>query len=844
MAVSARAPAAQPRRTGLSVALLARRPAAFLAVAVVLTGILSLGLTGAPAVGISAIQTDASIALLANQSSPAWADQVLFADTFGGDPIVVMVEARPGVDLMTGNHFIGLASLEGDLACKLRANNTGCDPRPGVKKVYGPGTVVNTLALEVTKRGLTICAAQAKAAQDKAVSAAAAAGKSAQDQQAAGTTAFDAAARACADQLAAQYPGLGLPAINNPAFIREVLIQPDGNSRAYWRWALPDNRHALIQVRMDRHASLSDVRSILQVVSKHSAKPKPAVPKAQPGAAAGQTAATSDASGVTPEGDLSDLKLTVAGSPVLALSLADAVESSLLLLLPVTLIAMVVVTFFVLRLPLRLLAVPLAALAAYWTAGAAGIARLPVTPATLAVLPVVLGLATDYSLQAVNRLADEESGGPAGRVTRAARAILPPTAIAALATVAGVMAFALSPLPLVREFALFLAIGVACAYLAAVLVGIPLFSVVLSSELRRLLARPAGPPRWRWLERAGRAPLLVVVPLVAAGIAGWATLPFVRIETDPVRMMPTGDPALARAQYVRDAVGVAGELDLVVTGPSVATANVVNWMAGVDQQPPDGLKPEDSLASFLSAFNNGKVPDQALTDRVLQAMPDYFTAAVLSKDKTVGRSAYAMTRLSSVDEDAVAVQRLRAAPAPPAGYRAFPAGLAVVAVDALNQVRRDAVVLNVGALALVFAVLLVAFRRLRAALLAVVPTAVAAGWATALLWLTHAAANPVTVLLAGVVVAFATEFSVLWLTRYSTERRTGADPAAAAGTASGRVGPAIVASALALAAGFLALAISPVPRVRDFGLWSGMDILLATGAVLVLLPPLARRVIA
>jgi len=136
-----------------------------------------------------------------------------------------------------------------------------------------------------------------------------------------------------------------------------------------------------------------------------------------------------------------------------------------------TLVAMLLVTLFVLRLPLRLLAVPLAALAAYWTAGAAGLARLPITPATMAVLPVVLGLATDYTLQCVNRLADEESGGPTGRVVRAVRAILPPTGIAAAATIAGVLAFAFSPLPLLRQFAFFLAIGVVMAYLAAFLVG-------------------------------------------------------------------------------------------------------------------------------------------------------------------------------------------------------------------------------------------------------------------------------------------------------------------------------------------------------------------------------------
>ena len=55
-----------------------------------------------------------------------------------------------------------------------------------------------------------------------------------------------------------------------------------------------------------------------------------------------------------------------------------------------TLLVMLAVSFLVLRVPLRLLVVPLAALAAFWTAGAAGLLRLPFTPATLAVLPIVL----------------------------------------------------------------------------------------------------------------------------------------------------------------------------------------------------------------------------------------------------------------------------------------------------------------------------------------------------------------------------------------------------------------------------------------------------------------------
>jgi hydrophobe/amphiphile efflux-3 (HAE3) family protein len=824
LAVSVRAGA--PAQAEEGVAALARHPHAFLGLAVLLTAVLSLGIVGVQPLGLPGLQTDAGVELLADPGSPGFADQVLYADSFGADPVVILVEAPRGRELMTGDHFIGLAALEGKLA----------DPKahPGVKRVYGPGTVVNTLALEVTKRGLEICATAAKAAETSAVQQAAAAGKSAADQQAAGQAAFDASAKSCANQLAAQYPSLGVPALNNPGFIKQVLLEPDGTkTRPYWSWAMPDPQHALITVRMDRHASLADVRGILATVDAARHRP----PTAR--SAAGSTA-------VTPAGDLSDLRLSVTGAPVLTTSLADDVQGWLLLLLPLTLVAMLLVTLFVLRLPLRLLAVPLAALAAYWTAGAAGLARLPITPATMAVLPVVLGLATDYTLQCVNRLADEESGGPTGRVVRAARAILPPTGIAALATIAGVLAFAFSPLPLLRQFAFFLAIGVVMAYLAAFLVGVPLFALVLSSDLRRFIAAPRAKPAWPILGRLGSAPLRVVVPLILIGLLGWAALPLLRIETDPNRLMPAGDPALAQADHVRQAVGLAGEVDIVMTGPAVASPAAIQWLDSATRAvvAAEGgrLRPETSLPSFLAAFNQGSLPDAQLTTTILQRMPPYFTGAVLNTDRGVSRSVLGLTSLTSVEEDGRIVAGVNRVPPPPTGYRAFPAGLSVIASDALAALRQDLLRLNLLALGFVLAVLLVAFRRLRPALVAVLPTAVAAGWATGLLVLLHLASSPITVLLAGVVVAFATEFSVLWLMRYESARKAGSAAAEASLEASLRVGPAIVASALALVVGFAVLAVSPVPMVRDFGLWSGADLLLATVAVLVLLPPLARRI--
>jgi len=401
----------------------------------------------------------------------------------------------------------------------------------------------------------------------------------------------------------------------------------------------------------------------------------------------------------------------------------------------------------------------------------------------------------------------------------------------------GVLAFAFSPVPLVRQFAFLMAIGVAMSFLASVLVGLPLVLLV-----ERWRPRPVPPaPSWEPLARAGRMPRAVVVLVAAAGLAGWAALPLTRMETDPGRLLPASADTLRQADHVRQAVGLAGEVDLVVTGPDVSSPAVVAWTAGAeDRSSGADLRPVTGLPQFLTTFDYGKPPDAATTKVILDRLPPYLTQSVATPDDHMARVAFGIPRVTSVDDDRALVGRLDRAGQPPAGYHAFPAGLAVLAASALDRMSADRVRLTLLALGLVLAVLLAAYRRPVPALLAVLPTVVAAGWITGAQYLAGARATPVTALLSGVVIAFATEFGVLWLARYRAERAAGAQPGAAADVASRRVGPAIVASAAALVAGFAVLALSPVPMVRDFGLWCAADLAVATAAVLVMVPPAAR----
>jgi RND superfamily putative drug exporter len=216
---------------------------------------------------------------------------------------------------------------------------------------------------------------------------------------------------------------------------------------------------------------------------------------------------------------------------------------------------------------------------------------------------------------------------------------------------------------------------------------------------------------------------------------------------------------------------------------------------------------------------------------------------VISPDGHTALVTFGQKSIASLTQDTALINRIDGIAAhPPQGFRAYPAGLAVVAASALHALLRDQVLLNLLALGVVLVVLMAAFRRPLLGVLAVLPTVVAAGWATGVEYVAGIEATPITILLSGVVVAFATEFSVLWLSRYRSERALGTEPQAAAEVASRRIGPAIIAAALALIVGFGALAISPVPMVRGFGIWCAADLALATVAVLFVLPSLTPRV--
>ena len=161
----------------------------------------------------------------------------------------------------------------------------------------------------------------------------------------------------------------------------------------------------------------------------------------------------------------------VSGEPVVLGDLAADVSSSIALLLIGSVAAMALSLLVVFRGSLSLLPLILALCAAAVTFGLVELAGATLTMASVAVLPILIGLAVDYAIQFQSRTRELADGIAEQRVLTASALGTPAIVAAGLATASGLLALLLSPVPMVRGFGLLLIVGVGVALIVTLTAG-------------------------------------------------------------------------------------------------------------------------------------------------------------------------------------------------------------------------------------------------------------------------------------------------------------------------------------------------------------------------------------
>jgi hydrophobe/amphiphile efflux-3 (HAE3) family protein len=846
------------------------RPTPVIVAAVLLTLIGAIAALG--------LEADRSPNSLVDRGSSTYAGTQSFYREFGDEPVEILVEGDLRQILETRNLGRMLA-LEGCLSGNVRGGRViSGQPAPAPcaaiarlhpsAVVFGPATFLNQLAIQANR----VLGEQAAASQANAQRAAAEAfreakkrGLSASAQQRAAAAAGQQASLRFTQRiinLGLQYGQLGFPRLDNPSFVSSVICERPSSScvpKPRLAAIVPTSRDALISVRL--RPDLTDAERQQAISLFRGAVADPSFQLAGGG---GESEAPS---------------YVVSGVPVVFAGLAEELSTQVFILLAAALAVMVITLALVFRSPIRLLPLAIALGAAGLTFGALSLVGGSLTMASIAVLPVLIGLAVDYAIQFQARFVEAAQGGsspPRAAVEAAARGG-PVIATAGLATATGFLVLVLSPIPMVRGFAVLLVVGILLAFGLALTAGLSALSLLPRAH-RRLLAEPPGGPRWRWgraagswARAAGRRALafsiavpgrvLVVAALLA--LVGWGVGTRIPVISDIRELVPRNLPALEDVDELERTTGVSGLTYVTVSAPDLTDPTVISWMHDFEQRvlhrhgfsggqascrsPRTEICPEISLPDFLYG-DRQRTPSERRIKALLRLLPDYVSQAIVTRDPASGKPGNTGVitfgiRVMPFDQQKRLIDDIRAQVDPPGsehdpppGVTAEVLGLPALAADANSSLSGSRYLVTIAGLLAVALVLGAVYRSVSRALVPLVPIVLATGWSSLVLWVTGVPLNPMSATLGALVIAIATEFSVLLSARYHEERERGGTVGEALRRAYARTGTAVAASGTTAIAGFAVLVFTDIRMLRDFGLVTVFDLAVALAGVLLVLP--------
>ena len=824
------------------------------------------------AVGALSLEPDRDPDSLVDSGSETFAATEDFYERFGDEPVRILVRGDLQ-GLMLTSDLGQLVALEGCLSGNVDQGRVFGEEQPapavcerlaeegGVEVVFGPGTFLNQTAITAQ----TILDEQRAATDRRARQAAQAAALEARqagapkaEQLAQAQAAAQAVQAEFQDQLlqaAARYGLRGIPTIDDPTYVSTVVFdpnQPAGTPKARFNFLFPSREAAMITVRLEPELSQAERERTISLMRDAVADPA---------------------------FDLRSGDYVVSGVPVIFDGLALQVSRDIFVLLAIALVVMAITLTIVFGPPLRLLPLGVALAAIGATFGLLALVGGSLTMASIAVLPILIGLAVDYAIQFQARFREAlESGSTAPRAAvEAAHYGGPVIGVAMLATVAGFAVLALSPIPMVRGFGALLVAGVAIAFAFATTAGLAALSMAGrpgaatqrrlpgGSALAGMRARTAaaGARLSGWgrgaLALSVGSPGKVLAAAAVLAVAGWIAGTRTELVSDVRQLLPASLPELRDVDELEEVTGQSGDVYVTVDAPDLTDPELIAWMSEFEQrtlarhgyeaevtscQDDDvELCPGTTLATI---FTGQQAPTRAQISSLLDLLPEYFSRAVVSREEgsDAGTALIGFgIRVQPLDDQEALIDDIRAQLDPPGseldpppGVEAEVVGLPVLAADANAALDGNRYVLTgVGLLVVALALLLV-YRSFARALVPLIPIVLATGWSSLVVEAAGVPLNPMSATLGALVIAISTEFSVILAARFHEERAAGHPLGEALRRTYAHTGAAVAASGVTAIAGFAVLVFADARMLQDFGLVTVFDLGVALAGVMLVLP--------
>ncbi len=476
---------------------------------------------------------------------------------------------------------------------------------------------------------------------------------------------------------------------------------------------------------------------------------------------------------------------------------------------------------------------------AVWAMGILGLCGMPVNILTSVVPSLALVVGTCDSIHFIEDMRRSIRRGidplvaSQGALTRVGSAC----GLTSIVTAIGFASLAAARIEAVQTFGIAAAAGALASFAAVSLLTPLIASTAFCRGLRlgrssRLASRTAA-ALTAFSVRHAR-------PIVAVGCAATLLLALVGTRLDADNRVVDALPRNAAAsrtltQVDREFGGVMG-IDVVVRWPAAigwrdaeVTSALHDAHAVLEQS--GGIERAISLATVTDTL-----PDRArrrLDADAVRDIVDPEARTAIIRARVGDRGSRALESVYGEIDDGLAAL---AAARP--GWRFDLAGMSVISARNIRQLVRDLGSSLLLEVAVIGAILAIAFRSLLIGAVSLIPNVFPLAVIAALLVATGRSLDPATVIVFNVCLGLAVDDTVHVLSALRRQRRAGVSIGNAIRRAVAETGNAVILGGVVLTVGFAAVTVSSVPSLAGFGRLACAAVLAATVAELVLLPAL------
>ena len=772
--------------------------------------IVAIVLTAAAVPGITMLKTETGFNALVSSDSEISLGNSRYEEQFGGEPITILLEGQLD-DIFSTDSLSILSDFEQEVSQDER-----------YRAIIGPITLLQT-AIEEANQARQAFQEQIILAQEAAAiearQAAAAMGLNELQQEQAAQQARAKVLQEFQPQIE-QMQRIGEPSLDNPLFIAAVLYDSEGAINQLMQPFIPDDAHALIIItprgNMEDEEALQAAKDIEDFFSVHP---------------------------------LAKANTTIVAGTKLVDAISKSMGKNFAILLGLSIVVMIAILLVMFRVRWRLLSLVMVGMAALWTFGLMGYFSVPITMTTMAVLPILIGLGIDFSIQFHNRYQEEvtKSNSVSEAIITSVSRMFPVVGIALLATIISFITLYISKVPMIRDFGMMLAIGIFISYLvglfllhSTVYLGdrrMPIdrlkqASLKASGRIERILSRIAT------LAVKNTLPIFLIALIF--GIAGGVVDQWLPSNTDYEELMPQDITELRELRELREILGSGGEIRFMIEADDVSSPEVLGWLKEY-QDKALALHPElisvNSLAALVSRATGGVIPDKQQIQEILKSTPPLYLEQVLSSDHRIASVSFSI-KYMSLEETHDLFQLLEDDAEAPADTQISPVGSLALGASTVDAVVGTRFLMNIICLGAVLVVLSLIYRRLGSTIFTIIPVGAVIAWSSLDMYIVGIPLNPLTAILGVIIIGICTEFMVLLMGRYEEEKRQGLLPRDAMVTALSKIGRAIVTTALTTIGGFGVLIASDFVMIRDFGIATVLGVFLCLIITITVMPGL------